>query len=97
MLAKELYPGNFKVSDCSCCLVVVLIQQIYFLQPTMSHYFIRLLAEKGLLLRNYTQVCVCVRACVCVCACVCTCLCIYTCVRDCGVESKRWMCEIFRT
>ncbi len=24
-------------------------------QPTLSHYFIRLLAEKGLLLRNYTQ------------------------------------------
>jgi NAD-dependent deacetylase sirtuin 2 len=35
LLAKELYPGNFK--------------------PTMSHYFIRLLAEKGLLLRNFTQ------------------------------------------
>ncbi|XP_065919749.1 NAD-dependent protein deacetylase sirtuin-2-like [Dysidea avara] len=35
LLAKELYPGNFK--------------------PTMSHYFIRVLAEKGLLLRNYTQ------------------------------------------
>ena len=70
MLAKELYPGNFKVSDYSCCLVVVLIQQIYFLQPTMSHYFIRLLAEKGLLLRNYTQVCVCVCVCMYVCACV---------------------------
>ena len=25
-------------------------------QPTLSHYFIRLLAEKGLLLRNFTQV-----------------------------------------
>jgi len=24
-------------------------------QPTLSHYFIRLLAEKGLLLRNFTQ------------------------------------------
>ncbi|CAI8011935.1 NAD-dependent protein deacetylase sirtuin-2 [Geodia barretti] len=35
MLAKELYPTNFK--------------------PTLSHYFIRLLAEKGLLLRNFTQ------------------------------------------
>ncbi|KAK9761169.1 Sir2 histone deacetylase Hst2 [Basidiobolus ranarum] len=35
LLAKELYPGNFK--------------------PTLSHYFIRLLHEKGLLLRNFTQ------------------------------------------
>ncbi|GBP13394.1 NAD-dependent protein deacetylase sirtuin-2 [Eumeta japonica] len=35
MLAKELFPGNFK--------------------PTISHYFIRLLHEKGLLLRHYTQ------------------------------------------
>eukprot|EP01116_Phalansterium_solitarium_P000243 TRINITY_DN10143_c0_g1_i2.p1 TRINITY_DN10143_c0_g1~~TRINITY_DN10143_c0_g1_i2.p1 ORF type:complete len:455 (+),score=85.60 TRINITY_DN10143_c0_g1_i2:118-1482(+) len=35
MLAKELYPGNFK--------------------PTPAHYFIRLLHEKGVLLRNYTQ------------------------------------------
>lgn len=26
------------------------------MQPTLSHYFIRLLAEKGLLLRNFTQV-----------------------------------------
>eukprot|EP01119_Soliformovum_irregulare_P018061 TRINITY_DN5473_c0_g1_i3.p1 TRINITY_DN5473_c0_g1~~TRINITY_DN5473_c0_g1_i3.p1 ORF type:complete len:433 (+),score=93.38 TRINITY_DN5473_c0_g1_i3:116-1414(+) len=35
LLAKELWPGNFK--------------------PTLVHYFIRLLAEKGVLLRNYTQ------------------------------------------
>eukprot|EP01097_Dermamoeba_algensis_P007550 TRINITY_DN478_c0_g1_i6.p1 TRINITY_DN478_c0_g1~~TRINITY_DN478_c0_g1_i6.p1 ORF type:complete len:176 (-),score=31.52 TRINITY_DN478_c0_g1_i6:563-1090(-) len=35
LLAKELYPGNFK--------------------PTKTHYFIRLLHEKGLLLRNFTQ------------------------------------------
>ena len=26
-------------------------------KPTLSHYFIRLLHQKGLLLRNYTQVC----------------------------------------
>ena len=25
-------------------------------QPTITHYFIQLLDEKGLLLRNYTQV-----------------------------------------
>lgn len=35
MLAKELFPTNFK--------------------PTVCHYFIRLLAEKGILLRNFTQ------------------------------------------
>lgn len=35
MLAKELYPGQFK--------------------PTPCHYFVRLLHEKGLLLRHYTQ------------------------------------------
>ncbi|TPX32368.1 hypothetical protein SmJEL517_g04519 [Synchytrium microbalum] len=35
MLAKEMWPGNFK--------------------PTLSHYFIRLLAEKDVLLRNFTQ------------------------------------------
>jgi NAD-dependent deacetylase sirtuin 2 len=35
MLAKELYPSNFK--------------------PTTCHYFIRLLTEKGKLLRHYTQ------------------------------------------
>eukprot|EP01111_Echinosteliopsis_oligospora_P007013 TRINITY_DN2155_c0_g1_i1.p1 TRINITY_DN2155_c0_g1~~TRINITY_DN2155_c0_g1_i1.p1 ORF type:complete len:393 (-),score=93.93 TRINITY_DN2155_c0_g1_i1:28-1206(-) len=35
LLAKELYPGNFK--------------------PTPAHFFIKLLEEKGLLLRNYTQ------------------------------------------
>jgi NAD+-dependent protein deacetylase sirtuin 2 len=35
MLAKELYPSNFK--------------------PTYCHFFIRLLQEKGLLLRHYTQ------------------------------------------
>jgi len=35
LLAKELYPGNFK--------------------PTYAHFFIRLLQDKGLILRNYTQ------------------------------------------
>ncbi|KAJ3063169.1 NAD-dependent protein deacetylase sirtuin-2 [Podochytrium sp. JEL0797] len=35
LLAKELYPGNFK--------------------PTISHYFIKLLNEQGILLRNFTQ------------------------------------------
>lgn len=35
LLAKELYPGNYK--------------------PTPSHYFIKLLCDKDLLLRNYTQ------------------------------------------
>jgi len=35
LLAKELYPGNFK--------------------PTAAHYFIKLLHEKGILLRNFTQ------------------------------------------
>jgi len=35
MLAKELYPGNFK--------------------PTAVHFFIKLLHDKGLLLRNFTQ------------------------------------------
>eukprot|EP00794_Sanderia_malayensis_P019945 gene19945-21898_t len=35
MLAKELYPGNFK--------------------PTPSHYFIKLLADKNMLLRSFTQ------------------------------------------
>jgi len=35
LLAKELYPGNFK--------------------PTPAHYFVKLLEQKGLLLRNYTQ------------------------------------------
>ncbi|KAJ1917965.1 hypothetical protein H4219_002906 [Mycoemilia scoparia] len=35
LLAKELYPGNFK--------------------PTPCHYFIRLLQDKGILLRNFTQ------------------------------------------
>lgn len=35
VLAKELYPGNFR--------------------PTKCHYFIKLLNDKGLLLRHYTQ------------------------------------------
>jgi len=35
VLAKELYPGNFR--------------------PTPCHYFVRLLHEKGVLIRNYTQ------------------------------------------
>ncbi|KAI8619852.1 DHS-like NAD/FAD-binding domain-containing protein [Chytriomyces sp. MP71] len=35
LLARELYPGNFK--------------------PTLGHLFIRLLAERGMLLRNFTQ------------------------------------------
>ncbi|KAI8843283.1 DHS-like NAD/FAD-binding domain-containing protein, partial [Chytriomyces cf. hyalinus JEL632] len=35
MLAKELYPGNFK--------------------PTIGHYFVKQLSEKGILLRNFTQ------------------------------------------
>lgn len=35
VLAKEMYPGNFK--------------------PTRCHYFIKLLHEKGVLLRNFTQ------------------------------------------
>ncbi|KAI9142925.1 DHS-like NAD/FAD-binding domain-containing protein [Paraphysoderma sedebokerense] len=35
VLAKELYPGNYK--------------------PTLTHYFIKLLAQKQLLLRNFTQ------------------------------------------
>ncbi|KAJ3257951.1 NAD-dependent protein deacetylase sirtuin-2 [Chytriomyces hyalinus] len=35
LLARELYPGNFK--------------------PTPGHFFIKLLAEKGILLRNFTQ------------------------------------------
>jgi NAD-dependent SIR2 family protein deacetylase len=35
LLAKELYPGQFKA--------------------TAAHHFIRLLHDKGMLLRNYTQ------------------------------------------
>ena len=35
---------------------VILIPLLPHIQPTMSHYFIRLLADKGLLLRNFTQV-----------------------------------------
>ncbi|KAJ3242158.1 NAD-dependent protein deacetylase sirtuin-2 [Chytriomyces hyalinus] len=35
LLAKELYPGNFK--------------------PTIGHYFVKQLSEKGILLRNFTQ------------------------------------------
>jgi len=35
LLAKELYPGNFK--------------------PSPAHYFIKLLHDKGILLRNFTQ------------------------------------------
>lgn len=35
MLAKELYPGNYR--------------------PNVTHYFLRLLHDKGLLLRLYTQ------------------------------------------
>eukprot|EP00002_Diphylleia_rotans_P018919 TRINITY_DN3657_c0_g3_i2.p1 TRINITY_DN3657_c0_g3~~TRINITY_DN3657_c0_g3_i2.p1 ORF type:complete len:340 (-),score=86.11 TRINITY_DN3657_c0_g3_i2:475-1494(-) len=35
LLAKEMYPGNFK--------------------PTPTHYFIKLLENKNILLRNYTQ------------------------------------------
>ena len=35
LLAKELFPGNFK--------------------PTPTHYFVKLLEKKGILLRNYTQ------------------------------------------
>eukprot|EP00112_Aurelia_sp_Birch-Aquarium-sp1_P008051 Seg1882.3 transcript_id=Seg1882.3/GoldUCD/mRNA.D3Y31 product="NAD-dependent protein deacetylase sirtuin-2" protein_id=Seg1882.3/GoldUCD/D3Y31 len=35
MLARELFPGNYK--------------------PTPSHYFLRLLAEKKMMIRNYTQ------------------------------------------
>ena len=29
---------------------------VYIFKPTVSHYFIKLLDDKGLLLRNYTQV-----------------------------------------
>lgn len=36
--------------------VTVVIVVIAPLQPTLCHYFIRLLKEKGLLLRCYTQV-----------------------------------------
>ncbi|KAJ3235008.1 NAD-dependent protein deacetylase sirtuin-2 [Chytriomyces hyalinus] len=35
LLAKELYPGNFK--------------------PTVGHYFVKQLSDKGILLRNFTQ------------------------------------------
>ena len=38
------------------CSVFIGIVMIAPLQPTICHYFIRLLKEKGLLLRCYTQV-----------------------------------------
>lgn len=83
MLAKELFPGQYKVRGCiervsspyfgflvsiphvlhhcllhslesirSFCVVVV---RFFITQPTKSHFFIKLMDQKGLLLRNYTQ------------------------------------------
>ncbi len=54
-LAKELYPALFKVSG-YCNLIGSTKNITFHPQPTLCHYFIRLLAEEGLLLRNYTQV-----------------------------------------
>ncbi len=35
--------------------MVVIAQLLILPQPTLSHYFIHLLAKKGFLLRNFTQ------------------------------------------
>ena len=45
-------------SSCTCLQLLLVLTKlilIYF-QPTITHYFIRMLNDKGLLLRNYTQV-----------------------------------------
>ncbi|KAB1273368.1 NAD-dependent protein deacetylase sirtuin-2 [Camelus dromedarius] len=56
-LAKELYPGQFKFWHVARVVssAVLSLAMIAPLQPTICHYFIRLLKEKGLLLRCYTQ------------------------------------------
>lgn len=69
-LARELYPGQFKVwntlyvekyihqirniSDKTGLIFVLFI--ICIVQPTVCHYFIKLLKDKGLLRRCYSQV-----------------------------------------
>ncbi|XP_054367375.1 NAD-dependent protein deacetylase sirtuin-2 isoform X3 [Mirounga angustirostris] len=67
-LAKELYPGQFKVNQPERLehfpaggdawplgSVTTGVVPLAPLQPTVCHYFIRLLKEKDLLLRCYTQ------------------------------------------
>jgi NAD-dependent deacetylase sirtuin 2 len=69
-LAKELYPGNYKEAFCAIIVCLFHFRSFHFFlaircgshdpslmpqQPTATHYFIKLLHQKGLLLRNFTQ------------------------------------------